>query len=142
VVENVPNKKAARTMGCPTLKTHQVLSPQRELNASPGERRGKMKARHLRHTGSRQVFWSGAVLVYPEREGLPLFTAVDRTQAVHYRSCAARACTLTAIYPERSEGPAFSSRRGRAMSKNKNRPGEIITGTVFLRSREDWLGRP
>jgi DNA-binding beta-propeller fold protein YncE len=43
VVENVPTKKSARTMGL-DLKTHKVFLPAAEFDApAPGERRGKMK---------------------------------------------------------------------------------------------------
>ena len=43
VVDNVPTKRSARTMGL-DLKTHNILSPRRGVRpASTGERRGKMK---------------------------------------------------------------------------------------------------
>ena len=43
VVENVPTKKSARTMGL-DLKSHKVFLPAAEFEApAPGERRGKMK---------------------------------------------------------------------------------------------------
>ena len=44
VVENVPTKKTARTMGL-DLKTHKIFLPSAEFDPpAPGERRGKMKA--------------------------------------------------------------------------------------------------
>jgi YVTN family beta-propeller protein len=43
VVENVPTKKSARTMGL-DLKTHKIFLPSAEFDPpAPGERRGKMK---------------------------------------------------------------------------------------------------
>jgi hypothetical protein len=43
VVENVPTKKTARTMGL-DLKTHAIFLPSAEFDPpAPGERRGKMK---------------------------------------------------------------------------------------------------
>jgi len=43
VIENVPTKRSARTMGL-DLKTHAVFLPSAEFDApAPGERRGKMK---------------------------------------------------------------------------------------------------
>jgi DNA-binding beta-propeller fold protein YncE len=43
VVDTVPTKKSARTMGL-DLKTHKIFLPTAEFNApAPGERRGKMK---------------------------------------------------------------------------------------------------
>ena len=44
LVENVPTKKSARTMGL-DLKTHKIFLPSAEFEPpAPGERRGKMKA--------------------------------------------------------------------------------------------------
>src|SRR5467141_2638155 len=43
VVENVPTKKSARTMGL-DLKTHNIFLPAADFDPpAPGERRGKMK---------------------------------------------------------------------------------------------------
>jgi len=44
VVENVPTKRSARTMGL-DLKTHNIFMPAADFDPpAPGERRGKMKA--------------------------------------------------------------------------------------------------
>ncbi|HEV1996403.1 MAG TPA: hypothetical protein VGR03_18860, partial [Candidatus Acidoferrum sp.] len=43
IVENVPTKKSARTMGL-DLKTHNIFLPAADFDSpAPGERRGKMK---------------------------------------------------------------------------------------------------
>ncbi|HEY6945683.1 MAG TPA: hypothetical protein VI431_11130, partial [Candidatus Acidoferrum sp.] len=43
VVENVPTKRSARTMGL-DLKTHNIFMPAADFDPpAPGERRGKMK---------------------------------------------------------------------------------------------------
>jgi len=123
-----PQKRPPATMGF-DLKTHNSFSQRRIRTASPRRAPRQNEARHLRHPGSRQVIWSAAVL-------LPLSRRRPHASGTRIELASAKlAASNSNCHPERSEGPAFSSRRGAPCQKNKNRPGEIITGRFFFAQR-------